>query len=45
MTKSSTTEIFSTYLNYGNLYQKKNDFYNAIKKFKKAEKINPKNML
>lgn len=40
--KNSTTEIFSTYLNYGNLYQKKNDFYNAVKKFKKAEKINPK---
>ncbi|WP_299158898.1 ATP-binding protein [uncultured Tenacibaculum sp.] len=38
---SLTTEIFSTYLNYGNLYQKEGDFDNAIKKFKKAEKINP----
>ncbi|WP_239176076.1 sensor histidine kinase [Tenacibaculum sp. Cn5-46] len=40
--KNLTTEIFSTYLNYGNWYQKNNDFYNAIKKFKKAEKISPK---
>jgi hypothetical protein len=34
--------IFSTYLNYGNLYQKKGNYEEALQKFLKAENITPK---